>query len=84
MSLPLYKCHKEVRAAKITHVDGNWAGNRNTLILDAGEDEPVTVGVSSAYMDKHQPKAGGYYVVYESGYESWSPAEDFEAGYSLA
>lgn len=26
---------------------------------------------------------GGYYVKYPSGYESWSPAEDFEDGYTL-
>lgn len=28
-------------------------------------------------------KVGGYYVVYEDGYESWSPAEAFEKGYTL-
>jgi hypothetical protein len=24
---------------------------------------------------------GGYYVLYEDGFESWSPAKVFEAGY---
>ena len=28
-------------------------------------------------------KPGGYYVRYPDGYESWSPAEAFEDGYTL-
>ena len=28
-------------------------------------------------------EAGGYYVRYPDGYESWSPAEAFEEGYTL-
>ena len=39
--------------------------------------------VSRQYAVKHDPRAGGYFVVYEDGYESWSPAGVFEAGYSL-
>jgi hypothetical protein len=73
-----FKSHKTVEAAKIVEV------------LDLSENdgwrlrfEDGVVSVSPSYMDKHQPKAGGYYVRYEDGYESWSPAETFEAGYSL-
>jgi len=25
----------------------------------------------------------GYYVVYEDGYESWSPTKEFQEGYEL-
>ena len=32
-------------------------------------------------MDRHKPKAGGYYVVYDDGYKSYSPAKAFEEGY---
>jgi hypothetical protein len=39
--------------------------------------------VSLEYLDKHSPQAGGYYVVYEDGYRSYSPAAAFEAGYTL-
>ena len=42
---------------------------------------PFRVGYS--YMQKHKPQVGGYYVVYEDGYESYSPAGAFEAGYTL-
>ncbi|WP_244589494.1 Rha family transcriptional regulator [Escherichia coli] len=38
--------------------------------------------VSAEYICKHRPMSGGYYVVYEDGYESYSPAEVFESGYS--
>ena len=36
------------------------------------------------YYRQAQPsKSGGYYVRYPDGYESWSPAEAFEEGYTL-
>lgn len=39
--------------------------------------------VSIEYYKKHLPKAGGYWVLYQDGYESFSPAEAFEGGYTL-
>lgn len=35
------------------------------------------------YLQKHNPVAGGYYVVYDDGYKSFSPAAAFEEGYAL-
>jgi hypothetical protein len=78
MELAKYKCHKEVLAGKIIKIDINSEGN-HCLALE-GADEPLIV--SDAYMHKHVPREGGYYVMYENGYESWSPAEVFEAGYT--
>jgi hypothetical protein len=37
--------------------------------------------VSESYLLKHTPAPGGYYVRYEDGYESYSPAEAFEKAY---
>lgn len=37
--------------------------------------------VSAEFVAKHQPKAGGYFVVYEDGYQSFSPAKPFLTGY---
>lgn len=34
------------------------------------------------YVRKHSPKVGGYFVVYPDGYQSWSPEEAFESGYT--
>ena len=38
--------------------------------------------VDAAYIRKHNPVPGGYYVVYRDGYKSWSPAKEFEDGYT--
>jgi hypothetical protein len=48
------------------------------LISDHG---PVPVTLE--YMSKHKPEAGGYFVIYGDGYESFSPARAFEEGYTL-
>lgn len=38
--------------------------------------------VSEEYIDKHNPQPGGYFVVYDDGYQSFSPAKAFEEGYT--
>lgn len=72
--MPRYKCHKTVWALKIKHIEG--------ATITPAEDgyEAFTVGME--YVEKHKPQEGGYYVVYEDGYASFSPAGVFEAGYT--
>lgn len=70
--MPLYTCHKKVWALEITNVVGNL------LSFAQGEKD-----VGSAWIEKHNPQVGGYYVTYEDGYTSYSPKEAFEAGYTL-
>ncbi len=84
--MPRYKCHKEVWALKIATVEGGGP------IGDTGEEDGGTLHFEDAqfapkimtaeYMSKHRPVSGGYYVRYPEGYESWSPADAFEAGYT--
>lgn len=38
--------------------------------------------VDAAFMAKHKPDVGGYFVVYKDGYKSYSPAKAFEEGYT--
>lgn len=47
-------------------------------------EEPRYAGfqVPREYVEKHKPIVGGYYVIYEDGYKSFSPAEAFESGYT--
>lgn len=78
MELPKWKCHKIVEAAKIVDFDVNPEGD-HILVLD-GVVTPVIV--DDEYMHKHKPAKGGYYVRYKDGYESFSPAEPFEGGYT--
>lgn len=78
-ALPLYDCHKQVRAGKITRIDRSACGVRYEIHMDA-----TSVVVDSDFVSKHKPIEGGYYVEYEDGYRSYSPAKAFEEGYSLA
>lgn len=76
IEMPKYKSHKEVWALKIKSVDA-------TTITPA-DNGYAPFEVPEQYIAKHDPKAGGYYVVYEDGYQSFSPADAFEGGYTLA
>ena len=87
--MQLYQCHKKVRAAKITNVRANYVRDlpQSTptfthvdLFLE-GSDVPTPMSVE--WNEKHLPRIGGYYVVYEDGYASYSPAQAFEEGYTL-
>lgn len=89
IEMPRYKCHKEVHALKIQAVV------LNSVIAAISGDEPdgsalivpaeegyAEFRVPAEYVRKHNPQAGGYYVVYDDGYASFSPAGAFEAGYT--
>ena len=83
--MPQYQCHKKVWALKIADVidptkDGNESdGSRILMISDSGFSP---IRVDRHYVQKHKPENGGYYVVYEDGYKSFSPAQAFEEGYT--
>ena len=85
IEMPKYKSHKEVRALKIKAIEfeANSAKDGTAIIRPAEEGYAPFV-VSRAYMEKHKPEVGGYYVVYADGYKSFSPADAFEDGYSPA
>jgi len=90
--LPKYQCHKQVWALKIKSIKrltpsqtGLISGDEPGRVL---EITPVNEGyvpfnVDENYIAKHNPKEGGYYVQYKDGYKSYSPAKEFEEGYTL-
>jgi len=89
--MPRYRCHKEVRALKIKAI-AHGAGGRTADMEEETDGGaiifPENQGyapfrVEPEYVKKHKPQAGGYYVVYDDGYKSWSPAKAFEEGYTL-
>ena len=88
--LPKYKCHKVVHALKIEGIkfDSEVAKEENretdgsAIIIPKEEDGIAPFKVDQAYVSKHKPEAGGYYVEYEDGYKSFSPAKAFEDGYT--
>lgn len=79
--LPKYQSHKKVWALKIREVREHPTRHQCAIITpaDAGY-APFTV--NAEYVAKHDPKPGGYYVVYPDGYASFSPAGAFEDGYT--
>lgn len=94
--MPRYQSHKKVWALKIkqvikhAHPDPNY----DDAVFEASdafqgahlfpENERYSpIPVDAAWYRKHDPEAGGYYVVYEDGYKSYSPAKAFEDGYTL-
>lgn len=76
--LPQYKCHKTVQAFKIGEMEA--LPNGDIQLISEGDTHSVIV--NSAYVDRHRPQIGGYYVRYHDGYRSWSPADTFEDGYT--
>lgn len=85
LEMPRYRCHKEVHALKIEEViDPTYEGDESdgSRILRFEEYAYAPILVDGDYVNKHKPEAGGYYVVYEDGYASFSPAAPFESGYT--
>lgn len=90
VEMPKYKCHKEVWALKIRMIvfDSQLAAKENrdtdgSATIYPEESGYAPIKVDFQFVEKHNPQEGGYYVVYEDGYKSYSPAEPFEKGYAL-
>lgn len=79
--LPHWKCHKVVRAGKISLMARDAP---NGLLMIHAEPSNMPFAVPLDFLYRHNPSIGGYFVVYEDGYISYSPDDVFEAGYHLA
>jgi len=90
-SLPLYQRHKQVRAVKIKEVlkhahpdpKADDAAFESSPAFQGAHLLPIDerflpIAVDADWYRKHSPKPGGYYVLYEDGYASYSPAAAFE------
>ena len=92
LELPLYECHKKVRAVKLRGVEidasrairedrpcrgGAWLQPDNACFPDVWVDRDWAERNRKMY-----DKDPGYYVEYEDGYTSWSPTAAFESGYT--
>lgn len=75
--MPKYRCHKEVWALKIKKIEDDAV-----TMLHFEDPDYFPIYVSYTWYVRHEPEAGGYYVVYQDGYVSYSPAEAFESGYT--
>jgi len=80
MQLPTYKCFKEVRAGQIQRIER--AGNDYDVYMSVVAHGDAVERVTHDWLVKFQPQVGGYVLLYEDGYRSYSPADVFEAGYA--
>jgi hypothetical protein len=89
--LPLYACHKKVRALEIRSI-GNYRprattppgapGSLEREVVFADADYPP-IWVDGVLFARYIPTPGDYYVVYEGdGYASFSPRKAFLDGYT--
>lgn len=82
--MPKYQCHKKVWALKIKNLSQGVAPTElpgGSWLLHPEDKRYAAIEVSHEWFSKHKPVVGGYYVAYEDGYKSYSPAPAFEAGY---
>jgi hypothetical protein len=84
MKLPKWQSHKIVEADRITAtLLTNETGKTPWIwILDCGARIEVSLALKNRVPTGVDPLAG-YYVRYADGFESWSPSQAFEKGYSL-
>lgn len=80
--MPKYRSHKIVHALKIKEVTYVKDIDSGIAVIMPEDEGYASFQVDAEYTRKHKPKPGGYYVVYEDGYKSWSPAKAFEEGYT--
>lgn len=79
--IPQYQCHKKVWALKIDSAAPNTKTSVGGCYLHFKE-EFAPIFVTHEWLNKHNPRIGGYYVVFEDGYKSFIPSETFESIYS--
>lgn len=76
-----YQCKKIVQAGRIIIVDDN-----GTLYLDENNKVTPSEGwhnrVAQMLIESNCHITDGYYVLYKDGFESWSPSDVFEEGYT--
>lgn len=77
-----FKSHKIVEAGKIKELEPTGDKGWGSALLETDDGSPERMMLSPEYLEKHKPEVGGYFVRYEDGYESFSPAEAFESGYT--
>lgn len=83
VGLPVYQCHKQVRAAKIIDIRTMGSIHKTDFYHLHLDDATIAfMQVTPDWYQKHRPSVGGYFVQYEDGYQSYSPARAFESGYT--
>jgi len=84
--LGLWQSHKKVRAGRIMKP---VMRNDTVAIIEDVHGAPTTVSLPMDIFARGVPVVGDYIVIYrdaggnDGAYKSWSPAAEFEDGYTL-
>jgi hypothetical protein len=84
--MPRYKCHKIVWALKIKNIAFGPSidlPEATGVIITPDNTMYSAFEMPLAWYERHKPVADGYFITYKDGYKSFSPANEFEDGYSL-
>jgi hypothetical protein len=72
--------HNDTREP-LRYIGGVLVAQKTEYVITSVAGE-YTVVVGDDYYTKHEPHIGGYFVRYDNGYQSFSPADVFEDGYT--
>lgn len=81
-AMPRYQSHKKVWALKIADLE--WEPSSGVGTITPAEEGYTTFQTRPGWADKFDGSTEdlGYFVMYQDGYESWSPTKAFEEGYT--
>ena len=82
--MPFYTCHKRVQALEIGSL-GSYTLSQLTggLLREVFFADGSAKVLKDELFRRYVPQPGDFYVVYEDGYESFSPRKAFLEGYTL-
>lgn len=81
--MPAYECHKTVHALEIANVGHYMTSAEGKLVRKLTFTDGTAREVTDDVFRRYIPTPGDFYVVYENGYESFSPRDQFLGGYKL-
>lgn len=79
-NMPRYVSHKRVHALEIKEVRQHYHSSGEALVKFSDDSTRV---LSPSLFTRYIPIPGDFYVVYEDGYESFSPRQAFLDGYTI-
>lgn len=84
LRLAKFQSHKIVMAGKIKSFSepGKIEKDKWVMQIERFDGSHVEVKVDKEFFARGHAVQNDYFVVYEDGYQSWSPREAFENGYT--
>jgi hypothetical protein len=83
---PSYTCHKRVKALEIRRVGSYCPSPHDSSVVVRPvvfvETELQSVYLPAIMFDRYTPEPGDFLVIYEDGYQSFSPRKAFLEGYA--